>query len=188
MYLCVRINQGAEVCCLNDGFCSPFASLKMNRFYILNAAARTRKRALGGVSMSTTRSSTRESFWLRSSAFSSSSLREQEHKAGTHGRERTRVTGRDEDGDERSLRRKEEPQNKFLESLRRETVENVEQQLDDDGEEEDFKPPTRTFSLREKTFREKREQLNMPKEINGPRGLEPTRFKDWEVGGRCSDF
>jgi hypothetical protein len=58
-------------------------------------------------------------------------------------------------------------------------------------EEEDFKPPTRAFSLREKTFRETRgEELNrlLPKEINGPRGLEPTRFKDWEVGGRCTDF
>ena len=25
-------------------------------------------------------------------------------------------------------------------------------------------------------------------EVNGPRGLEPTRFGDWERGGRCSDF
>jgi hypothetical protein len=25
-------------------------------------------------------------------------------------------------------------------------------------------------------------------EINGPKGLEPTRYGDWEVGGRCSDF
>lgn len=27
-----------------------------------------------------------------------------------------------------------------------------------------------------------------PGEINGPKGLEPTRFGDWEVNGRCSDF
>ena len=25
-------------------------------------------------------------------------------------------------------------------------------------------------------------------EWNGPRGPEPTRFGDWEQGGRCSDF
>jgi hypothetical protein len=28
----------------------------------------------------------------------------------------------------------------------------------------------------------------MPKEIGGPPGLEPTRYGDWEVNGRCSDF
>lgn len=26
------------------------------------------------------------------------------------------------------------------------------------------------------------------KEINGPRGLEPTRYGDWESKGRCRDF
>lgn len=25
-------------------------------------------------------------------------------------------------------------------------------------------------------------------EIGGPKGPEPTRFGDWEVGGRCTDF
>lgn len=25
-------------------------------------------------------------------------------------------------------------------------------------------------------------------EIGGPRGPEPTRYGDWERGGRCSDF
>lgn len=28
----------------------------------------------------------------------------------------------------------------------------------------------------------------MPKEVDGPKGPEPTRFGDWEKGGRCSDF
>jgi hypothetical protein len=28
----------------------------------------------------------------------------------------------------------------------------------------------------------------MPKEIGGPKGPEPTRFGDWEVNGRCTDF
>lgn len=27
-----------------------------------------------------------------------------------------------------------------------------------------------------------------PGEVNGPAGPEPTRFGDWEKGGRCSDF
>jgi hypothetical protein len=27
-----------------------------------------------------------------------------------------------------------------------------------------------------------------PGEIGGPKGPEPTRYGDWEVGGRCTDF
>jgi hypothetical protein len=27
-----------------------------------------------------------------------------------------------------------------------------------------------------------------PREIGGPKGPEPTRYGDWEIGGRCSDF
>ncbi|MEQ8964541.1 MAG: DUF1674 domain-containing protein [Azospirillaceae bacterium] len=27
-----------------------------------------------------------------------------------------------------------------------------------------------------------------PGEIGGPQGPEPTRYGDWEVGGRCTDF
>lgn len=148
------------------------------------------------VSTSTRRSRTSFRFWSRfSNAFSSSfSLREQERdelSRTTHGKART---SGETDTERSARRRKEEPQNKFLESLRRETVENLEDKQhvsDAKEEEEDFKPPTRAFSLREKTFRETRgEELNrlLPKEINGPRGLEPTRFKDWEVGGRCTDF
>ena len=26
------------------------------------------------------------------------------------------------------------------------------------------------------------------KEIGGPKGLEPTRYGDWEINGRCIDF
>lgn len=26
------------------------------------------------------------------------------------------------------------------------------------------------------------------KEIGGPKGLEPTRYGDWEQNGRCTDF
>lgn len=28
----------------------------------------------------------------------------------------------------------------------------------------------------------------LPREIGGPKGPEPTRYGDWERGGRCSDF
>ena len=28
----------------------------------------------------------------------------------------------------------------------------------------------------------------LPKEFQGPKGPEPTRYGDWEVNGRCSDF
>jgi hypothetical protein len=27
-----------------------------------------------------------------------------------------------------------------------------------------------------------------PGEIGGPEGPEPTRYGDWEIGGRCTDF
>jgi len=27
-----------------------------------------------------------------------------------------------------------------------------------------------------------------PREIGGPKGPEATRYGDWEVGGRCTDF
>ena len=29
---------------------------------------------------------------------------------------------------------------------------------------------------------------NKPKEVNGPKGLEPTRYGDWELKGICYDF
>lgn len=36
----------------------------------------------------------------------------------------------------------------------------------------------------------KADQANKPKptELGGPKGPEPTRYGDWEVGGRISDF
>ena len=30
--------------------------------------------------------------------------------------------------------------------------------------------------------------IDRPREIGGPKGPEPTRFGDWEKGGRCIDF
>ena len=31
-------------------------------------------------------------------------------------------------------------------------------------------------------------KVQTPKETNGPKGLEPTRYGDWEQKGRCTDF
>jgi hypothetical protein len=31
-------------------------------------------------------------------------------------------------------------------------------------------------------------QVQLPQEIDGPRGPEPTRYGDWERKGRCIDF
>jgi hypothetical protein len=31
-------------------------------------------------------------------------------------------------------------------------------------------------------------QQEVAKEIGGPKGPEPTRYGDWEVVGRCTDF
>ena len=33
-----------------------------------------------------------------------------------------------------------------------------------------------------------RKAAELPKEMNGRRGPEPTRYGDWEVDGRCTDF
>lgn len=35
---------------------------------------------------------------------------------------------------------------------------------------------------------EKSSSKKMPEEFGGPKGLEPTRYGDWEKGGRVSDF
>jgi hypothetical protein len=32
------------------------------------------------------------------------------------------------------------------------------------------------------------EPAKPPREIGGSKGPEPTRYGDWEVGGRCTDF
>ena len=44
-------------------------------------------------------------------------------------------------------------------------------------------------SLKEPSERKKKEnQLKKQKEINGPKGLEPTRYGDWETKGITYDF
>jgi len=109
--------------------------------------------------------------------------------------------GEEEETETETKARKERPENAFLESLRRETEENL-RRLSDARV-----PPTRKFSQndysstttttkeeeeeeeKKQRFRNRGEAARTaPKEINGPRGLEPTRFNDWEIGGRCTDF
>ena len=34
----------------------------------------------------------------------------------------------------------------------------------------------------------RKRDLELAKELNGPKGLEPTRYGDWEAKGRCYDF
>lgn len=40
----------------------------------------------------------------------------------------------------------------------------------------------------EKWRREAEARGEIAKEIGGPKGLEPTRYGDWEKAGRCIDF
>lgn len=40
----------------------------------------------------------------------------------------------------------------------------------------------------EKWRREAEARGEVEKEIGGPKGLEPTRYGDWEKAGRCFDF
>ncbi len=43
-------------------------------------------------------------------------------------------------------------------------------------------------SLKEASQRKINSQLKKKKEINGPKGLEPTRYGDWEKKGITYDF
>jgi hypothetical protein len=47
------------------------------------------------------------------------------------------------------------------------------------------KPAADSTDHREKT---PKPTTPWPKEIGGPKGPEPTRYGDWEVNGRCTDF
>lgn len=50
------------------------------------------------------------------------------------------------------------------------------------GEENAAKPDAKTPKVHPLTGKP------MAKEVNGPKGPEPTRYGDWEQKGRCSDF
>ena len=47
--------------------------------------------------------------------------------------------------------------------------------------------PSRTTAERSQTRLEGPAQPTVP-ELGGPKGPEPTRYGDWEKGGRCTDF
>lgn len=52
----------------------------------------------------------------------------------------------------------------------------------------DFKPLGLPGELTDAPIERHSEQKNLAKEVNGPKGLEPTRYGDWEAKGRCCDF
>ena len=54
------------------------------------------------------------------------------------------------------------------------------------SQQETKKPATPESQPRETP--EQKPQAERPKEINGPKGPEPTRYGDWEKNGRCIDF
>lgn len=49
-------------------------------------------------------------------------------------------------------------------------------------EKDDSTPPPATDE------KQRREGGTAAREIGGPKGPEPTRYGDWEKGGRCTDF
>ena len=50
------------------------------------------------------------------------------------------------------------------------------------------KPPAATDSALSEPKKPAENEPKRPREIGGPKGPEPTRYGDWEVGGRCTDF
>jgi hypothetical protein len=48
--------------------------------------------------------------------------------------------------------------------------------------------PPKTPEAKPDTEPAKPAKPNLPKEIGGPKGPEPTRYGDWERNGRVSDF
>ena len=50
------------------------------------------------------------------------------------------------------------------------------------------KQENKTIKDSDKKLQKKKIVTNRPKEIGGPKGLEPTRYGDWEKNGRCIDF
>jgi hypothetical protein len=52
----------------------------------------------------------------------------------------------------------------------------------------DFKPLGLQSELTDAPVEINSEQKKLAKEVNGPKGLEPTRYGDWEAKGRCCDF
>ena len=55
-------------------------------------------------------------------------------------------------------------------------------------EELTSKPPKNSKLVNGKVEQEKEVKKKDVKEVGGPKGLEPTRYGDWESKGRCYDF
>jgi hypothetical protein len=50
------------------------------------------------------------------------------------------------------------------------------------------KPPDAADPAKPEADKPAEDKPPRPREIGGPKGPEPTRYGDWEVGGRCIDF
>jgi hypothetical protein len=50
------------------------------------------------------------------------------------------------------------------------------------------KPPDAADPAKPEADKPAESEPPRPREIGGPKGPEPTRYGDWEVGGRCIDF
>ena len=64
----------------------------------------------------------------------------------------------------------------------------LDRSLDDPGRTTPGKPRHGTGASRRRQPRERRPVQPSAPEIGGPKGPEPTRYGDWEKGGRCTDF
>jgi hypothetical protein len=66
----------------------------------------------------------------------------------------------------------------------------AEPQADDDVRGKDLRriAEDKAEKAGEKWRREAEARGEVEKEVGGPKGLEPTRYGDWEKAGRCFDF
>ena len=57
-----------------------------------------------------------------------------------------------------------------------------------DTSNKDKKPASAPLHHNDVPPEEELSQIDEPSEKGGPKGPEPTRYGDWESGGRCTDF
>lgn len=50
------------------------------------------------------------------------------------------------------------------------------------------KTPPKSAVVKPSTIKKAQPKPDKDQEIGGPKGPEPTRYGDWEQGGRCTDF
>lgn len=60
--------------------------------------------------------------------------------------------------------------------------------LDDKETRKDLTPAARRALAEAEARRKAARTGDQPKELGGPKGEEPTRYGDWERGGRAVDF